>query len=174
MPDRMDRLWTTQNVSFTLAAADIDSASEVTNEFGQAFVLAADRELRNVTVGGIFVNGIVVTSPATTPSTIRVALGFTVAPDGMDAGDFPLILPHNGDWMLHHETSMLEPDSRSLSNVMEPQGVLNVGGAWSLRSRSMRKISKRDWTLHGVMQKGTVTEGNLSCLFSVTVLWLIP
>jgi len=169
---RRPRLWTTIAPTITLLAAQTGVASQSFLGLGGPYTTATGRELQSgVTIARVFCNLLVEeVSPATSAVTFCLAVGVGVFTQNIDAGDFPDLELHEGDWFLHDVRPFAERKTSLENRLVHP----TTKAQYQLETRAQRKINRRDETPFLLMQKDAVTDFDIVVTACVTILWLTP
>ncbi len=174
--ERMDRLFITTEIALTLAAGNISSASQqITNQIGSDFVTRTGRNLHHATVGRVWINGLWFTlAVVTTPVVIGLSMGLMVVQTSLDAGDFPALAIHQGDWFMHRTWRLTDRFSQTTDPTpLDPSEPGVNSGSIAIDNKSKRKIKNVSETVFLVIQKDVVTEENIQLHVDVTTMWLI-
>jgi len=175
---RRGRVWTAETVELTLAAAatGVSSQQRSLTILATAMETKMNRSLRGVTLSRMYVTTFWFTeAQVTTPSVTVFHAGVGVFTAGVDAGDYPDLSEHAGDWM-YHRTWVLSDRLASTTQptLLEPQhGSINAASNMDVNS-SMRKVGRETEQPHLVVQKASATEEDIKVRFAITALWLVP
>jgi len=166
MPDRKERVWVTENISEALSttAQSIQSLTLV-------FETKVGRKLaKGDTLSHTWFKGLWSQSAAGDSSAEQLAFGIGFYPSLMDAGDFPNVLAHQGDWQMHDSRGFLEPET--LQTPMVPQQLATL----DIESRGQRAVPKSGsgYNLFLVAQSLVApSAGSFELRGSLTMLWLV-
>ena len=172
---RRDRFWITSNIATTIPAASngvsgqVISASMNTDFLARTGLASAARHTMGLTiVRGWWTQAVAASSPV----WLRFALGIGVYPEAMDAGDFPDVDSHQGDYKLYDSRFLLE--STAADDVLFPRTEDAAGSGIGIESGSMRKVQRSTDEPTLVIQKSGATEQAIILRIVVTQLWLAP
>ena len=170
---RRKRLWTVESVSASIAAATVGNASQVSQNLGTAFESQSGMNLREATVGRVFINGVYSMVPASSPTQVTIGMGLIVGQDTLDNLEFPSIVTGSGDYFVRDVRTAMEPDDNVAgARPLEPHGVSNGGGSVLIDGKSKRTVKRLGETVWWVAQKVDAIEQPLDIDVAVTILWL--
>ena len=172
---RRGRVFTTTQVSLTLVAGDISTASQQsTNQMTSDFETRTGRLARGVTVARIWIRAFYFTlAVITAPSLAQYSLGMGIFTQGIDNGDFPDVDGHVGDWMVHDARTLTDLAISTAPTPLVPNDGSGAGSSVVIDNRSMRKLPRVSDDLFLVLQKASTTEDNIQFRAAVTVMWLV-
>jgi len=167
MPDKKNAVWTTLNLQLSPGAAVVAS------DISDTFTAKVDRELSpGDTVSHIWVKGVWTQSAAGDSSKELLAFGIGFYPRATDAIDFPAVIDHTGDWVLHDARGFIEP--LTLQTPMVPQQLATI----DIESRGQRSVPRGGaaYSLFAVAasRNGVPSAGAFELVAAVTILWLVP
>ncbi len=164
--DRKYRVWTTSEEQISLS-----SLTQVFTNVGLNFTAKIGRNfLPSDTIAHIWCKGVWTQTTQGDDSREQLAFGIGFWPSLSDAGDFPSVLTHDGDWVLHDSRGFREP-SITTQEAMKPIQLATI----DIESRGMRSAPKggADYDLLLVAQSERVpSSGSFELQLSVTCLWL--
>ena len=172
---RRERVFTTTEIALTLAAGNVSGASQqISNQMTSDFESRTGRTARDITVGRVWITGLWFTlATVTTPVLIGLALGMGIFTEGIDAGDFPDLQSHQGDWFVHRTWRLTDRTSATANPTpLDPDDNVGNSASISIDNRSMRKLGRQSDDLFLVITKDVVTEENIQLHCDVTVMWL--
>ncbi len=166
MPDRKTRLWTTEFVN------ESPGASPSQENLSTEFRTKTGREhLPGDTVAHLYVKGLWSQSAAGDSSAEELGIGIGFYPSAMDAIDFPSVLDHDGDWVLHDVRGFIEPTT--LQTPLVPIQLAAV----DIESRGQRTVPRGGsaYSLWFVTESfnGAPSSGSFEFRGAVTILWLL-
>ncbi len=177
MSDR-EPLFTTVGALFVLVAGDSGVASQEIADLSDELETRIAAIPRNYTAMRCWVTGFYHTiATVTTPVLAEYSFGIGVFTELVDAGDFPDVSSHRGNWMLHDVRRLTETagGSAGIFTELNPRHTGNeAGSAVHVTTRAARKLARTDAKLFFVVQKDRVTEDNVQLSVSITTMWLLP
>ncbi len=159
----------------TLVAGNIGAASQqFSNQITADLESRLGRTAQNVTAARVWINGLwFTTAIVSTPVLIGLTLGMGIFTSRIDAGDFPNISTHDGDWMVHRTWRLIDNQSTVITPIQLQPVFGENSSQIAIDNRSMRKILRDTDRLFIVIEKDVVTEETIQLHCDVTVMWLL-
>ena len=171
---RMAKVFTTTEVALTLVAANISvSSQQLTNQMTSDYESLTGKAARNVSVGRVWVTGLWFTlAVVSTPVLMGLSMGMGIFTQNTDAGDFPDLATHKGDWFLHRTWRLTDRGSATANPTpLQPEDSPGNSSGFGIDNRTGRKIPRQSDDLFLMIQKDIATEENIQLHCDVTVMW---
>jgi len=169
---RRENVFVSSPILLTLGNADTGVAGQIRSTTLDTAIEA--RLGRNLgpgdTISRIWVHGFWgVDSDVAVPVAAFYHLGIGFFPAGIDAGDYPDLAAHEGNYLLHDGRPLVEVQS---GGAVVAQALLPLTlSSLILDNKSQRTVRRSSDQLHMVVQKSAATEHNVALQIAVTCMW---